>query len=56
MATPGWAPDAIESLMKRLKSPTISIRTPHDLADAIQRVDARIVRSAGLEDVATTQK
>jgi hypothetical protein len=56
MAMAGWAPDAIESLMKRLKGAIISIRTPHDLAGAIQRVEARITRTTGPKDVAASQK
>ena len=38
--------DSIERLVGRLKGQTIPVRTPHDLADAIQRMDARIVRTA----------
>ena len=39
-------PDGIQRLIARFKGDTIAIRTPHDLADAIHRIDPRIVRSA----------
>ncbi|HTP32242.1 MAG TPA: hypothetical protein VMJ75_08720 [Candidatus Acidoferrales bacterium] len=41
-------PDIIQRLVARFKGDTIPIRTPRDLADAIHRIDPRIVRSAPL--------
>ncbi len=38
--------DTIQRLVSRLKGQTIPVRTPHDLADAIQRVDQRIPKTA----------
>ncbi|HEY1493791.1 MAG TPA: hypothetical protein VGF49_04580 [Candidatus Solibacter sp.] len=38
--------DPIERLVARLKGQTMPIRTPHDLADAIHRMDARIAKNA----------
>ncbi|MCU1236411.1 MAG: hypothetical protein JWP63_4378 [Candidatus Solibacter sp.] len=38
--------DVIERLVARLKGQTVAIRTPHDLADAIQRMDSRIAKTA----------
>lgn len=38
--------DTIERLASRLKGQTIPVRTPHDLADAIQRMDPRILKTA----------
>jgi hypothetical protein len=38
--------DPIERLVTRLKGQTILIRTPHDLAGAIRRMEARIPRNA----------
>ena len=38
--------DTIERLVTRFKGQTIPIRTPHDLADAIHRMDARIPKNA----------
>src|ERR1035441_5432019 len=40
------AEDTIERLVSRLKGQTIPIRAPHDLADAIQRMNQRIARTA----------
>lgn len=37
--------DAGQKLVARFKGETISIRTPHDLAEAIRRVDPRIART-----------
>jgi hypothetical protein len=45
IAIPVAAPvDAIERVVSRLKGQIIPIRTPHELADAIQRVNARLAR------------
>lgn len=41
----GLLPDAIQRLMGRLKGETISIVTPHDLADAIRHMDSRIPKT-----------
>src|SRR5262249_25011858 len=38
--------DGIQKLVARFKGETIAIRTPHDLAEAIHRIDPRIPRSA----------
>jgi hypothetical protein len=38
--------DIVERLTTRFKGQTIPIRNPHDLADAIQRMDARIPKTA----------
>jgi hypothetical protein len=38
--------DAVERLMKGMRGDTISLRTPHDLAAAILRLDARIPKTA----------
>ena len=43
---PAMAPDTIERLVTRLKGQTLPVRTPHDLADAIQRMDSKISRTA----------
>uniref|UniRef100_Q028Q4 VWFA domain-containing protein n=1 Tax=Solibacter usitatus (strain Ellin6076) TaxID=234267 RepID=Q028Q4_SOLUE len=40
------AADPIERLVTRLKGQTIPIGTPHDLADAIHRMDSRIPKNA----------
>jgi hypothetical protein len=40
------ASDIVERLVARIKGQTIPVRTPHDLADAIQRMDSRIARTA----------
>jgi hypothetical protein len=40
------AEDTIERLVSRLKGQTIPILAPHDLADAIQRMNQRIARTA----------
>ncbi len=37
--------DTIERLVGRLKGQTIPLRTPHDLADSIQRMDQRIPKT-----------
>ena len=37
--------DTIERLVSRLKGQTIPVRTPHDLADAIQHMDSRILKT-----------
>ena len=42
----GRLEDSIERLVRRLKGQTTLVRTPHDLADVIQRMDARISRTA----------
>ena len=42
----GGPTDPIERLVTRFKGQTIPIRTPHDLADAIHRMDARIPKNA----------
>ena len=47
------APDSMERLMKRLNAETIPVRTPHDLADAIRHIDARIPRTAAPAEGAT---
>ena len=44
----GEMPDSIQRLIGRLKGETIPIQTPHDLANAIRRMDARIPRNAAL--------
>jgi hypothetical protein len=38
--------DSIQKLVARLKGDTLPIRSPHDLAEAIHRIDPRIPRSA----------
>jgi hypothetical protein len=38
--------DTIENLVSRLKGQTIPVSTPHDLADAIQRMEQRIPKTA----------
>ena len=38
--------DMIERVVTRLKGQTLPIRSPHDFADAIQRMDARIPKTA----------
>jgi hypothetical protein len=40
------AEDTIERLVSRLKGQTIPLRAPHDLADAIQRMEQRIPKTA----------
>ncbi len=40
------ASDIIERLVAWIKGQTIPIRTPHELADAIQRMDSKFVRTA----------
>src|ERR1019366_9007137 len=40
------AEDTIERLICRLRGQTIPLRVPHDLADAIQRMDQRIAKTA----------
>jgi hypothetical protein len=40
--------DGIERLVGRLKGTIIPIRTPHDLAGVIRRVDQRIAKARGL--------
>jgi hypothetical protein len=47
--------DTIERLVSRLKGQTIPIGTPHDLADAIQRMDPRITRNLAPLPVATAK-
>jgi hypothetical protein len=37
-------PDSIDHLMRRLKGETICVRSPHDLADAIRRMNRRIAK------------
>jgi hypothetical protein len=38
--------DAIQKLVARLRGDTFPIRSPHDLAEAIHRIDSRIARTA----------
>ena len=47
---PGPVEDSIGRMIRRLKGQTTIIRTPHDLADAIQRIDVRISRTAPAAD------
>jgi hypothetical protein len=42
---PSGTLDRIERLMSRLRGETIPIRTPHDLAEAIHRMDPRIAKT-----------
>ena len=46
------AADTIERLVSRLKGQMIPVRTPHDLADAIQRMDPRIPKTGAPAAVA----
>jgi hypothetical protein len=43
--------DRIEKLMGLVKGETVVIRTPHDLADAIRRIDARLIKTDTRADV-----
>jgi hypothetical protein len=38
--------DGIQKLVVRLKGETFPVRSPHDLADAVRRIDPRIARTA----------
>jgi hypothetical protein len=46
------AGDGIQKLVSRLKGETMPIRTPHDLAEAIHRIDPRISRTVAAAEVA----
>jgi hypothetical protein len=48
-------PDSIERLVAHFKGETMAIRTAHDLADAIHRIDPRIIRTTPPPQAAVTE-
>jgi hypothetical protein len=46
--------DGIQKLVVRLKGEIFPVRSPHDLADAIRRIDPRIARTAAPAEAAPT--